>query len=112
MTLRDPQIEVVMPPRVTAQRSAHCETAPTLRDTHLLMIQRPGWLAWQEACGYGGTRTLVETTMGGYKAIIGPRLRARDWRDQRTEVAVAVAVRNRMLSAGRPNSVRTSVAVA
>jgi transposase len=76
---RDPQIQVVIPPRVTAQPSAHFETEPTRRDTHLLMIQSLGGLGWQEACGYG-TRALVETTMGRYKAIIGPRLRAHDWR--------------------------------
>lgn len=105
---RDPKIEVVIPPRVTAQPSAEFETDPATRDTHLLMIQSLGRLGWQEAVGYG-TRALVETTMGRYKAIIGQRLRARDWRGQCTEAAVAVAVLNRMLSAGRPNSVRTSV---
>jgi len=31
----------------------------------------------QYACGYG-TRALMQTTMGRYKAIIEPRLRARD----------------------------------
>jgi len=108
---RDQQIEVVIPPRVTAQPSAQSETDPTTRDTHLLMIQSLGRLGWQEAVGYG-TRALVETTMGRFKAIIGPRLRARHWRGQCTEAAVAVAVLNRMLSAGRPNSVRTSVVVA
>ena len=51
-------------------------------------------------------------SVGRYKAIIGPRLRARDWRGQRTEAAVAVAVLNRMLGAGRPNSVRTSTVAA
>ena len=49
--------------------------------------------------------------MGRYKAIIGPRLRARDRRGQRIEAAVA-DVLNRMLGAGRPNSVRTSTVVA
>ena len=67
------------------------------------MIQSLGRLGWQEAVGYG-TRALVETTMGRYKAIIGPRLRARDGRGQCTEAGVAVAVLNRMLSTGRPNS--------
>lgn len=55
---------------------------------------------------------LVETMMGGYKAIIGPRLPTRDWRGQRTEAAVAVAVLNRMLGAGRPNWVRNSALAA
>ncbi len=108
---RDPQIEVVIPPRATAQPSAQFEVDPTRRDTHLLMIQSLGRRGWQEACGYG-KRALVETTMGRYKAIIGPRLRTRDWRGQQTEAAVAVAVLNRMLGAGRPNSVRTSTVAA
>lgn len=72
----DPQIEVVIPPRTIAQPSAQFETDPTMRDMHLLMIQSLGRLDWQEASGYG-KRALVETTMGRYKAIIGPRLRAR-----------------------------------
>jgi len=108
---RDPQIKVVIPSRATAQPSAQFEKDPTTRDTHLLMIESLGRLGWQEACGYG-TRALVETTMGRYKAIIGARLRARDWRGQCTEAGVAVAVLNRMLSAGRPNSVRTPTVAA
>jgi hypothetical protein len=50
--------------------------------------------------------------MGRYKAIIGPRLGARDWRGQRIEAAVAVTVLNRMLGTGRPKSVRTSTVAA
>ena len=41
-------------------------------------------LKWQEETGYG-RRALVETTMGQYKAIIGPQLRARSLSGQRTE---------------------------
>ena len=70
-----------------------------------------GRLDWQGVCGYG-TRALVETTMGRYKAIIGARLRARDWLGHQTEAAIAVAMLNRMLGAGRPNSVRTSAVAA
>jgi transposase len=106
---RDTQIYVIIPPRVTAQPSAQFEAAPTTRDNHLLMIQSLGRLEWQEAYGYG-KRALVETTMGRFKAIIGPKLRARDPRGQQAEANAAVAVLNRMLSAGRPNSVRTSAA--
>jgi len=50
--------------------------------------------------------------MGRYKAIIGPRLRARHWHGHQTEAAIAVTVLNRMLGAGRPKSVRTSVVAA
>ena len=69
------------------------------------MITERGRLAWQTTTGYG-QRSLVETTMGRYKALIGPRLRARGFAAQQTEAAIGVAVLNRMLAAGRPNSVR------
>jgi hypothetical protein len=64
-----------------------------------------------EAFGYG-KRALVETTMRRFKAIIGPSLRARDPRGHQAEANAAVAVLNRMLSAGCSNSVRTSDAAA
>jgi hypothetical protein len=50
--------------------------------------------------------------MGRYKALIGPRLRARGFAAQQSEVAVGVAVLNRMLSAGRPDSVRRKPVIA
>ena len=75
------------------------------------MCGRPGRLAWQKATDYG-KRSLVETTMGRYKALIGPRLRARGFAAQQTEAAIGVAVLNRMLAAGRPKSVRGQAAIA
>ena len=69
------------------------------------MIHTQGRLAWQTATGYG-QRALVETTMGRYKSLIGPRLRARVFEAQQTEAVVGVAALNRMLAAGRPNCVR------
>ena len=97
-------IEVVIPPRATAIPSGELDT-PTQRDRHLAMIAEQGRLAWQASTGYG-RRSLVETTMGRYKTLIGPRLRARGFAAQQTEAAIAVAVLNRMLVAGRPDSVR------
>ena len=44
--------------------------------------------------------------MGRYKALIGPRLRARHPDAQQTEPAIGVAVRNRMLAAARPIAAR------
>jgi hypothetical protein len=97
-------IEVVISPRATAVLSG--EPGPfAQRDRHLEMITEQGRLAWQKATDYG-QRSLVETTMGRYKALIGPRLRARGFDGQRTEAAIGVAVLNRMLAAGRPDSVR------
>lgn len=98
-------IEVVIPPRKTAVVGTQ-SGSPNQRDHHIDMINTEGRLAWQEATDYG-QRALVETTMGRYKSIIGPRLRARRLEAQQTETNIGVAVLNRMLAAGRPNSVRS-----
>ena len=98
-------IEVVIPPRKTAVPDAESRS-PSQRDRHLNKITTEGRLVWQKATGYG-QRALVETTMGRYKSIIGPRLRARKFEGQQTEAAIGVAVLNRMQAAGRPNSVRS-----
>jgi transposase len=103
-------ILVVIPPRSTAVTSGE-QGAPTQRDRHLATITDRGRLAWQAATGYG-RRSLIETTMGRYKALIGPRLRARGFAAQQIEAAIGVAVLNRMRAAGRPKSVRCQPAVA
>jgi Transposase DDE domain len=97
-------IDVVIPPCATAVPSGERDQ-PTQRDHYLKMITERERLARQAATGYG-QRSLVETTMGRYKALIGPRLRARGFAAQQTEAAIGVAVLNRMLAAGRPKSVR------
>jgi hypothetical protein len=55
------------------------------------LIEAKGRLEWQKATGYG-RRSLVETTIGQYKWIIGPQLRARPFAGQQTEAAIGVAV--------------------
>jgi hypothetical protein len=97
-------IDVVIPPRSTAVPIGEADP-PTQRDRHLAMIRDHGRLVWQAATDYG-RRSLVETTMGRYKSLIGPRLRARGFAAQQTEAAIGVAVLNRMLVVGRPHSVR------
>jgi len=103
-------IEVVIPPRSTSIPSGE-PGPPTQRERHLAMIAEQGRLAWQSATNYG-QRSLVETTMGRYKLLIGPRLRARGFAGQQTEAAIGVAVLNRMLAAGRPDSVRRQPVIA
>ena len=103
-------IDVVIPPRSTAVASGE-PGPPTQRDRHLAMITDHGRLAWQASTDYG-RRSLVETTMGRYKALIGPRLRARGFAAQQAEAAIGVTVLNRMLLTGRPKSVRCQRVVA
>jgi hypothetical protein len=98
-------VRVIIPPHVTAVLSAEAKHNPSQRDQHILSIAARGRMGWQDETDYG-QRALVETAMGRYKAIIGPRLRARSFSGQKAEAAVGVAVLNRMLDAGRPNSVR------
>ena len=98
-------IRVIIPPHVTAILSAEAEHNPSQRDQHILSIADRGRLGWQQETDYG-QRALVETAIGRYKAIIGPRLRARSFSGQKAEAEVGVSVLNRMLNAGRPDSVR------
>jgi hypothetical protein len=90
------------------QHDSHldCRAAahPPIRRSRSTAVEQ-GRLAWQASTGYG-QRSLVETTMGRYMTLIGPRLRARGFGAQQTEAAIDVAVLNRMLVAGRPDSVR------
>ena len=103
-------IDVVIPPRSTAVPGDEAGP-PTQRDRHLDMISERGRLAWQKATDYG-QRSLVETTMGRYKTLIGPRLRARGFPARETEAAIGAVVLNQMLAAGRPNSVRCQRVIA
>jgi hypothetical protein len=50
--------------------------------------------------------------MSRYKTLIGPRLRARGFAAQQTKAAIGVAVLNRILAAGRPDSVRRQPVIA
>ena len=77
------------------------------RDGHIRMIEDRGRLGWQKAVGYG-RRSLGETAVSRYKAIIGRGLRARTLPAQKTEARVACSVLNRMTRLGMPVSRRTA----
>ena len=101
----DPPAAVIIPPRATAVASPTAGTTPSQRDRHLRMIRDKGRLGWQKAVGYG-RRSLGETAVFRYKAIIGRGLRARTLPAQKTEARVACAVLNRMAGLGGPVSRR------
>ena len=102
----DPPVAVVIPPRATAVPSPGAGTMPTQRDRHIRMIEERGRLGWQKAVGYG-RRSLGESAVSRYKAIIGRGLRARTLPAQKTEARAACAVLNRMTRLGMPVSRRT-----
>ena len=101
----DPVPDIVIPPRTSAVPSAQSAQVPSQRDHHIRIITEKGRMAWQKATGYG-RRSLAETAVGRYKAIIGPKLRARILPAQQGETAIATEVLNRMIRVAKPVSIR------
>jgi hypothetical protein len=64
-------------------------------------------LGWQRETDYG-KRSMAETAKSRYKRIPGDRLHARKLSSQQAEAAIGVAVLNRMIDTGRPESVRVA----
>ena len=100
-------IEVTIPPPKNATLSRNAAQHLTVRDCHIAGIQAHGRMAWQKASGYN-QRSRIETQMGRWKAVIGPKLKARSFENQKTEAKIGVRVLNRMTRLGRPNFERTA----
>lgn len=99
---RHPEAAVIIPPQVTALPG---NTTITQRDRLLALIAKHGRIGWQRSSGCN-RRSLVETAVYRYKAVIGRRLRARALRNQQTEAKLGCNVLNRMTTLGMPVSVR------
>ena len=99
--------DVASRPRASAVPSTDEVDAQSRRDRHIRFIAERGRMAWQRATGYG-RRSLAETAVGRYKAIIGPKLRARSLPAQQGEAAIAIGVLNRMIRVTKPVSVRVA----
>ena len=105
ITKRDPDADVIVPPRATAVPSEMIKSAPTQRDRHLQSMTEHGRMGWQRRSGYT-RRALVEAAISRLKRVIGNALRSRTEHRRATEVAIAVQALNQMLELGRPKSVR------
>jgi hypothetical protein len=64
-------------------------------------------MAWQKCTGYN-QRSRVETQMGQWKAVIGPKLKARNFGNLKTEAKIGVRVLNWMSELGRPEFKRVA----
>ena len=100
-------IEVTIPPPKNATLSANSAQNTTVRDRHIGEIAAHGRMAWQKNSGYN-QRSRIETQMGRWKAVIGPRLNAHTFENQKTEAKIGVRVLNQMTELGRPNFERTA----
>ncbi|NEI82223.1 IS5 family transposase [Rhizobium ruizarguesonis] len=100
-------VEIIIPPPKTAVASPQSVLVPSVRDRHIAEIQTKGRMAWQKSTGYN-KRSRAETQMGRWKAVIGPKLKARHFDNQKTEAKIGVRVLNRMTELGRPKFERVA----
>lgn len=98
---------IIIPPPKIALLSLDAAQNRTPRDRHIPAIANDGMMAWQKATGYN-QRSRVEAQIGRWKSVIGSSLRSRTFENQKTEVAIAAKVLNRMTSFGRPNYTRVA----
>tara|TARA_Y100001951_G_scaffold104244_1_gene115287 strand:- start:881 stop:1858 length:978 start_codon:yes stop_codon:yes gene_type:complete len=94
-------VEVTIPPPKNATFSPNALLYPTVRDRHIADISARGRMAWQKKSGYN-QRSRVETLMGRWKTVIGPKLKARRFENQKAEAKIGAHILNRMTRLGRP----------
>jgi hypothetical protein len=100
-------IEVTIPPPRNAIPSPSAAYNPTARDRAIAQFKARGRMAWQKSSGYN-QRSRGEAQMGRWKTVIGPKLKARTFENQKTEARIGVRVLNRMTALGRPSFERTA----
>ena len=100
-------IEVTIPPPKFAILSANAGQDSTARDCHIAAIATRRPMSWQKASGYN-QRSRGDPLMGRWKGIIGLKVRARTFGNQKTETKIGVRVLNRMTGFGRPSFERTA----
>jgi len=100
-------IEVIIPPPKNAVYSQNAALHPTIRDLNIGEIETHGRMVWQKSSGYN-QRSRIETHIGRWKTVIGPKLKARNFENQKTEAKIGVRILNRMTELGRPNFERTA----
>ena len=94
-------LDVVIPPPKDAVIRLQSSRDATVRDRHIAQIRSNGCMAWQTATGYN-QRSRIETQMGRWKSVIGPKLKFRSFSRQITEVQLGRKVLNTMTALGRP----------
>ena len=94
-------LDVVIPPPKNAVTRPQSARDPTVRDRHIAQIRSNGRMAWQAATGYN-QRSRIETQIGRWKSVIGPKLKSSGFSRQITEIKVGQKVLNTMTALGRP----------
>ena len=94
-------LDVVIPPPKNAVIRPQSARDPTVRDRHIAQIRSNGRMAWQVATWYN-QRSRIETQIGRWKSVIGPKLKSRSFSRQIAEIQVGQKVLNTMTALGRP----------
>nr|WP_246086392.1 hypothetical protein [Roseinatronobacter monicus] len=94
------KVVVAQQPPKTAVLSAEAADNPTLRDQRIAAIRTGGRIAWKVSSGYN-QRSRGETQMGRWKVVIGPKLKARSFPNQKTEAKIGAHILNKMTELGR-----------
>ncbi len=100
-------IEVTIPPPKNAILGPDTAQNASIRDRHIADIAAHGRMAWQKSSGYN-QRSRIETQIGRSKTVIGHKLKARSFENQKTEAKIGVRILNRMTELGRPKLERTA----
>lgn len=99
----------VIPPRAGAAIAPDhkAKDPPNTRGDAVRRICEIGARAWKAETGYH-RRSLAETAMARYKAIVGPNLKSRNRDTQITEAAIAIRCINTFTAIGMPKAVKTA----
>ena len=94
---KDRNIKLVVPPRKGAviERHGNCHGPPLSRDTHIREIRKIGRKKWKEKHKYH-RRSLSETAMYRFKALLGDKLSSRDFDRQGNEAFIKCKILNQM----------------
>ena len=93
-------VEIIIPPPITAVVSPKAARDPTPRDKHMAEIAQRGRMGWQVRCGYN-QRSRAEAQIGRWKMVIRPKMHARKFDNQKTEPKIATHILNKMNELGR-----------
>lgn len=90
-------IHLVSPPRKDAVINKHgnCSGPPDPRDQHIRDIKKHGEKQWKKKTGYH-RRSISETAMFRFKAILGRRLSSRIFNSQANEAFIKCNILNKM----------------
>lgn len=90
-------INPLIPPKKNAVLKQHgnCKAPPLQRDEIVRAIKKHGKKAWRLGSGYS-RRSISETAMLRFKALLGPMLSSRDFDRQANEAAIKCKILNRL----------------